>query len=279
MIYLPEAEVIRRDLEREIVGRKIKDVTVSVAKVVKRAGNRTIFKNELVDNKLKSLERKGINFVFTLTSEKQLVIIPSETTTIRHNANKDATEDDTVAVIQFTQNGQLRLIDPEGAVEMLIISEEDNLEEIAPELAHLGLDPLGAPIAWTEFGREILRHEERIKTVLTDESIIAGIGDIYSDEILFEASLRYDRIGSELSPQELRRFYRALVAVLNDAVKYKGTSIESSPFVDPQGEEGTFGEHLQVYEKHGEASPRSCQPLVRSKIGGRWTYYCEQSQV
>jgi len=124
-----------------------------------------------------------------------------------------------------------------------------------------------------------LSHDGKLKTLLCDNSVIVGLGDIYSDEILFEASLRYDRTGSSLNTQEVRRFFRSVVQVLNDAVKYRGTTIESSPFVDPAGNPGVFQDHLQVYGKHGELSPRSRQPLVRSKFAGRWTYYCEQSQV
>ena len=143
----------------------------------------------------------------------------------------------------------------------------------------MGMDPLAKPMAWTDFGRKILAHDGKLKTLLCDESVIVGLGDIYSDEILFEASLRYDRTGSSLNTQEVRRFFRSVVTVLNDAVKYRGTTIESSPFVDPAGNDGSFQDHLQVYGKHGELSPRSRQPLVRSKFAGRWTYYCDQSQV
>ena len=141
------------------------------------------------------------------------------------------------------------------------------------------MDPLAKPMAWTDFGREVLSHDTKLKSLLTDDTVIVGLGDIYSDEILFEASLRYDRISSSLNTQELRRFFRAVVTVLNDAVKYRATTIETSAFVDPQGNDGSFQDHLQVYGKHGELSPRSRQPLARTKFSGRWTYYCEQSQV
>lgn len=279
MIFLPEAEIVRRDLDRDLVGKKIKDVDVTHAKAVKRSGNRTTIANALAGSKISALERIGTHLVFELDSEQKLVLALSPTTSVRRNANKDKVEDDTIVTITFTQTGQLRLIDPKKTVEMFVVPSDEPLTESVPELAEIGMDPLAKPMAWTDFGRQILAHDGKLKTLLCDDSVIVGLGDIYSDEILFEASLRYDRTGKSLNTQEVRRFFRSVVTVLNDAVKYRGTTIDSAPFVDPAGNPGNFQDHLQVFGKHGELSPRSRQPLVRSKFAGRWTYYCDQSQV
>jgi len=280
VIFLPEAEIVRRELDRDVVGKKIKDVEIEVAKIVKRSGNRNTVVDALTGVKLTSLERIGTHLVFTLDNDHYLVLALAPTTTVRRNANKDKVEDKTVVTITFTQGGQLRLIDPKNGVEMFMVPSDEPLEDTVPEIGEMGMDPLAKPMAWTDFGRKILQEDGKLKTVLTDDTVIVGLGDIYSDEILFEASLRYDRTGSSLNTQELRRFFRSVVSVLNDAVKYRGTSIEGEDgFVDPSGEPGSFQDHLQVYGKHGELSPRSRQPLVRSKFSGRWTYYCEQSQV
>ena len=230
MIFLPEAEIVRRDLDRDLVGKKIKDVDVSVAKVVKRSGNRTTIANALIGVKLTSLERIGTHLVFGLDSDDLLVLALSHTTSVRRNANKDKVEDDTVFTIRFTQTGQLRLIDPKETVEVFLVPADQPLEDTVPEIADFGMDPLAKPMAWTDFGRRILRLDGKLKTILCDDSVIVGLGDIYSDEILFEASLRYDRTGSSLNTQEVRRFFRSVVSVLNDAVKYRGTTIDAAPF-------------------------------------------------
>lgn len=279
MIFLPEAEIVRRELDRDVVGRKIKGVDVSVAKVVKRSGNRTTVANALIGVKIASLERIGTHLIFALDNEQLLVMALSPTTTVRRNANKDKVEPGTVMSITFTQQGQLRLIDPKNAVEVFLVPADEPLLESIPELAEMGMDPLAKPMSWTDFGREVLAHDMKLKSLLCDNSIIVGLGDIYSDEILFESSLRYDRNARSLNTQEVRRFYRSVVAVLNDAVKYRGTTIEGWHFVDPAGNDGSFQDHLQVFGKHGQLSPRSRQPLVRTKYAGRWTYYCDQSQV
>jgi formamidopyrimidine-DNA glycosylase len=279
VIFLPEAEIVRRELERDVVGRKIKDVNIEIAKVVKRSGNRTTMANAMIGAKLQSLERRGTHLIFTLDNEQSLVIALSPTTTVRRNPNRDKVEPDTIFTITFTQQGQLRLIDAKNTLEVFLVPSDEPLEDTVPELAAMGMDPLAKPMSWTDFGRRVLSYEMKLKSLLCDNEIIVGLGDIYSDEILFEASLRYDRSSRSLNTQEIRRFYRSVVAVLNDAVKYRGTTIEAYPFVDPQGNEGSFQDHLQVFGKHGQLSPRSRQPLVRHKYAGRWTYYCDQSQV
>lgn len=279
MMHLPEAEIVRRELERDVVGRKIKNAEISVAKIVRRNGNRTKVAASLEGAKIQSLERRGMHLIFTLDTEELLVFFLGQTTLLLRKANRDKAVPNTVAVLTFTQQGQLRVIDAKNAVEMFLVPSDIPLEEAVPELAEMGMDPLAKPMSWTDFGRRILAHDTRLKSLLCDESVIVGLGDIYSDEILFESSLRYDRIASSLNTQEVRRFFRSVVAVLNDAVKYRGTTIESNQFLDPQGNEGSFQDHLQVYGKHGTLSPRSRQPLVRTKFAGRWTYYCDQSQV
>jgi len=279
MMHLPEAEIVRRELERDVVGRKIKSAEIAVAKVVRRNGNRTKVAASLAGAKIQSLERRGMHLIFTLDTEELLVIALAPTTLLLRNANRDKATPNTVATLIFTQQGQLRIVDAKNGVEMFLVPGDVPVEESVPELVDMGMDPLASPMSWTDFGRRILAHDTKLKSLLCDTSVMVGLGDIYSDEILFESSLRYDRIASSLNTQEVRRFFRSVVAVLNDAVKYRGTTIDGNEFLDPHGNEGSFQDHLQVYGKHGQLSPRSRQPLVRTKFSGRWTYYCDQSQV
>jgi len=108
-----------------------------------------------------------------------------------------------------------------------------------------------------------------------DDSFIVGIGDVYSDEILFVAGLRHDRRSDSLSSQEVRRLYRAIVEILHNAVKYRGTNLEDRPLLDIWGEPGIYQHHLSVYGRVGDLSPRSRAPILRTKYKNRWTYYCD----
>ena len=126
-------------------------------------------------------------------------------------------------------------------------------------------------MSWTSFARALLARSVKLKALLMDQEVVAGIGPIYSDEILWEAGLRYDRISSELSSQEIRRLFRALVETLHDAVKHRGTTVDDYPFVDLYGKPGDHQDELKVYGREGEPcrrcrapSPRPASPTSRS---------------
>jgi formamidopyrimidine-DNA glycosylase len=159
-----------------------------------------------------------------------------------------------------------------------LVSVEE-LPPARPEWAELGTDTVDEPISWTAFGRALLDRPERLKLLLMDPTFLVGLGRVYSDEILFHAGLRYNRTSDSLSTQEIRRLYRAVVEVVHDAVKYRGTTLEENGYADLFGEPGAYQDHLTVYGKAGEMSARARGEIVRSKIGGQWTYYCEQTQV
>ena len=281
-LELPEIETIRRDLDREIGGKKIKSVDVSSVAVIEGSKNKKTFSSERVGTKLGLVERKGLYLMTELDKKKLLFIKLGVGASLRRHATKDTTDKDTVLKITFTVGGQLRLIDPEENSRVSVFSLEDLadpdfIEEKFPEFKLMGMDPALEPEPWTEFAKRVLREEESIdlKTLLCDDSVVVGVGDIYSDEILFHAGLRHDRQSDSLSIQEVRRLYRSVVEVIVEAVKYRGTSIEERQFIDVFGESGGFAEHLAVYGREGLFSPTSKKPVQKVKHKGRWTFFCE----
>ncbi len=277
MFELPEVETVRRELDRDLAGKKVKTVDATSMKVLGRYKNRKAFTSQLDDMKIVAVERRGLYITIVLDADSTLVVDLGSTGSLRRHANKDAVEPDTEVILTFTQHGQLRLIDPGGTAEMFVVDSEALADEL-PELDDYGLDPVTEPVSWTAFGRGLLQRHVKLKTLITDNTFVIGIGSIYADEILYEAGLRYDRMSDTLSSQEIRRLHRSLVGKLYDAIKYRGTSVPERVFVDPFGVEGDFGDHLEVWGRHGKLSGRSRLPIQRSKFGGEWTYYC-QTQV
>ncbi len=274
MYELPEAETVRRELDRDLVGKKVKTVEASSMKVLGRYKNRKAFTSQLDDMKIVSVARKGLYILIVLDGESTLVVNLGSSGTLRRHANKDAVEADTEVVITFTQHGQLRLVDPDGTAEMFVVDSAALADEI-PAIEDYGLDPVEEPVSWTVFGRELLQRRTKLKTLLMDDHFVVGIGNIYADEILYEAGLRYDRSSESLSSQEIRRLHRALVGTIHDALKYRGTSVATRLFVDPFGVAGEYADHLNVWGKHGQLSGRSRLPIQRAKFSGTWTYFCE----
>ena len=112
-----------------------------------------------------------------------------------------------------------------------------------------------------------------------DQKFIAGIGNIYSDEILWGAGLRWDRMSDSLTAQEVRRLYRAMMETLQEAVKHRGSSLADEQYVDLFGRPGEFQQFHNVYAREGEACPRCRHVVVRERYAGRSTFYCSACQV
>ena len=225
------------------------------------------------------VERRGTYILVKLEGGEVLVIhLGMSGQLIRAKGTRDAMAKHTHVVITFTQGGQLRFIDPRTFGEMFV-TDLDVVEKEVTELAHLGMDPLDAPMSWDQFGRLVASKHAKLKPLLMDQKFLAGIGNIYSDEILWGAGLRWDRMSDSLGPEEIRRLYRSMTEILQEAVKYRGSSLADEQYVDLYGKPGEFQQHHKVYAREGEACRRCRRPLVRQRVGGRSTYFCEACQV
>ncbi len=277
MPEIPELELLRRDLEREIGERKIKAVEVPVASVVKHPSKKDLIAG-LEGKKLAGVTRTGMLLLIAIEGDDLIVISMGEQSRMTRNQPREDLAPGTALVITFTQGGQLRLIDPgkEATVEFIAA---DTLDEVHPELLSRGFDPVDEPISWITFGERLLSRDEKLKTILMDPTVVVGIGPMYSDEILFHAGLRYDRLTSTLSAQEVRRLYRSLVETVHEALKYGGTTLGDDGWVGLAGTPGDYAQYLTVYKRDGEMSPRARGPIVKARFGRGYTYFCEQTQV
>jgi formamidopyrimidine-DNA glycosylase len=278
MPELPEVETIRRELDKEVVGKKIKAVDVETMRAVRRHPNKKNFANRLVGTKITGLKRRGKWLVFSLDTDEVLIAHLGMSGQLRRHANKDPEAKHTHVVMTFTQKGQLRFIDPRTFGEMFVTTPEE-LDGEVTELRDLGFDPVDSPMAWTAFGEMLYQRNVKLKALLMDQKFIAGIGNIYSDEILFQAGLRHDRLSNSLSTQEMRRLYRAIVETLHDAIKYGGSTLADGGYVDVYGEPGSYQEHHEAYDRAGEPCRRCRAPIQKIRISKRSHFYCEQCQV
>jgi formamidopyrimidine-DNA glycosylase len=182
-------------------------------------------------------------------------------------------------VITFTQGGQLRFVDPKSYGEMFVSAAPVEGGPSLPELSHLGFDPLEDIMSWEKFWVLLSAHDSQLKSLLMDQEFVAGIGNMYADEILFAAGLRYDRHSNSLSSQEVRRLYRSMVETLAEAVKRRGSSSAGDQYRDLFGEEGDFQDQHQAYGREGLACRRCRSTIVKVKSGGRANYFCDHCQV
>jgi formamidopyrimidine-DNA glycosylase len=279
MPELPEVETIKRDLEKEILGKRIKLVEVSGLRSIRRHKTKKDFIGRLEGHKVDGVARKGKYLLIRLDGAEFLVVhLGMSGQLLRAKSVKEPLEKHTHVVITFTQGGQLRFVDPRTFGELFVTTAEQ-LEEELPELAHLGFDPLDNVMSWTAFGERLYSRKTKLKPLLMDQRFLAGIGNIYSDEILFAAGLRHDRSSETLTSQEVRRLYRAMVETLQDAIKHRGSSLGDEQYRDLFGEIGDYQSQHQVYDREGLACRRCRSVIVREKAAGRSTFFCRQCQV
>lgn len=277
MPELPEVETIRRQLDREAVGKRIKSVEVHGTRTVRRQTKKQLI-NRLEGAKITGVARKGKFLVLHLDTEEDLVVHLRMSGQLVKTATKEPVAKHTHVIIAFTQGGQLRFVDPRTFGEVFVVAPEAIPEE-APELEQLGIDPVDEPMSWTAFGHMLHAHHMKLKAFLMDQSILAGIGNIYSDEILHAAGLRYDRMTDELSTMEIRRLYRAVVETLYEAIKYGGSTLDDEQYVDLHGKPGDYQQYHQVYGRDKQACKRCRSVITKAKFQQRTTYFCPDCQV
>ncbi|MDP9025588.1 MAG: formamidopyrimidine-DNA glycosylase, partial [Candidatus Eremiobacteraeota bacterium] len=137
----------------------------------------------------------------------------------------------------------------------------------------LGVEPLSSGFTPLGFQGILAKRRTPIKALLLDQRRIAGIGNIYACEALWEAGIRPGRPANALTKPAIRRLYHAIVDVLNRAIDMRGTSVDD--YVDADGLRGGFQNVLAVYGKAGKPCPRCGKPIVRTVLAQRGTWWCK----
>jgi formamidopyrimidine-DNA glycosylase len=280
MPELPEIEVLKRDLEKEIVSRRIKEVEVrpgsNAMKIIRRHGRRKEFQDMLAGAKVDGVDRVGKLLLLHLDNEQVLAFDLGSSGNLGKTSASDEVVTHTHIVISFTIGGQLRFVDQHRTGEVFIAPTAE-IEELRASMGS-AIDPLMQQFTWNHFSAILEEKETGMKELLTDEKFIIGLGDLYSDEVLWVAGLRYDRPSNKLSSQDVRRLYRGMMETLQDAVRLRGTTWGSQDFHDLQGEPGAFQLELKVFEREGEPCRRCRTPIIKEEFNGRVTYLCPQCQ-
>lgn len=278
MAELPEVDTLRRDLDREITGKRIRSAEVTGNGAIPRHSTKKQFTALLEGTKINGVGRRDLLLIVKLDSGDVLVVNLEHGGQVRRNAARDEMAKNTRVVITFTQGGQLRFVDDVGGLELFVVNG-DQLETELPALQELGIDPLDEPMSWTAFGEMVLRRRARLRQLLLDRTLVAGIGPVYADEVLHAAGLRYDRTSESLSTQEIRRLYRALVETLHEAAKHRGVTLADGVYGDLNGKPGGWTDELKVYQREGQACRRCRSVVSKVRVAGKTVFLCEACQV
>ncbi len=278
MPELPEVETVRRGLEASVLGRTVEDVEATGARTVRRQGA-DVLRGGLLGRRFERAGRRGKFLALALDSDEALVVH------LRMSGQLLLVADPTLpraphthVVLGLDDGSQLRFVDPRTFGEMYVAGDLDE-HGIPREFGRLGVDPLVDGLSAARLGEVISGRRLAIKVALTDQRLVAGIGNIYADEICFRAKVRPDRRCGTLSGAELRRLADATCTILDVAVSARGSSLRDARYRDLMGELGDFQNSHAVYGREGLPCIRCGGRVSRIRLGGRSSFFCGRCQV
>jgi formamidopyrimidine-DNA glycosylase len=274
MPELPEVETIIRELKKSpIVRDKIVNIKVRWPKTIK-THSVDDFKNELIGNRIIELSRRAKYLVFKISSGKTLILHLRMTgKLILHKKGKTIGTHDHV-IFYFKNGYQLHYNDTRKFGRFYLT---DRPQEI---LGKLGPEPLNAGFKLKNFRKALGKRTGQIKPLLLNQQFIAGLGNIYADEALWEAGIHPEQNADLISSAKQKKLYKAIRKVLKAGIKNKGTTLGPGPgnFARMNRERGNHRKLLKVYKKEGEACPRCGRRIKKIKVAQRSSHFCSNCQ-
>ncbi len=273
MPELPEVETIATDLRPLLVGRRVSSVDLRFPTIV-RHPEPELFVRDLPGHVVHSLDRRGKYILIRLGDGLLLVVHLGMTGQLLHKLPGDAQRPHTHVILGLDNGTELRYSDPRRFGRLLLGTEEDLVR--ARKLPRLGPEPLDAAFTPRELHRRLYGRRAPLKLLLLDQSILAGVGNIYADEACFAAGIRPDRPPLRLSRLRAGRLHGALREALLRGIANRGSSIDD--YVDLYGAQGRQQEELKVYGRGGRPCSTCGRPLTLIRLGGRATVFCRRCQ-
>jgi len=285
MPELPEVQTIIDDLNQTILNKKIKKVDILLSRIVR--GTNKKFINFLKNNSFQDIQRRGKYIIFSLKNFNFLMIHLRMTGQIIYESqgslivgghsdksnNLNLPNKQTHVIFYFQDGSKLFYNDQRqfGFLEIINQRQFGFLEN------KLGAEPLSKKFTLKYF-KELLKNKKRnIKAFLLDQQYIAGLGNIYTDESLFEAGILPSCSIDSLKLEEIKKLHQAIKKVLKKAIKYRGTTFNN--YKDAHGQTGSFTRKLKVYGQEGKKCVRCQKGIIKkTRLAGRGTRYCPQCQ-
>ena len=271
MPELPEVETVRRGLEKLILGKKISSVEIRYPKMIKTDLDE--FRKEVPGQEIQSMGRRGKYLLFYLTDKVLISHLRMEGKYFYYPGQVPERKHAHI-FIQFEDGGTLVYDD---------VRKFGTMELLAPELldAYFVSKKLGPEPTEEDFDLEIFigalkKSKKPIKSHLLDQTLVAGLGNIYVDEVLWRAKVHPSRTSKSLSAQEARKVHDQTIEVLGQAVEKGGSTIRT--YTNAFGEDGTMQDFHQVYDKAGQACSRCGSIIEKIQLGGRGTHFCPKCQ-
>ncbi len=273
MPELPEVETVKEALNQTVKGRKIKDIEFRYEPIIKNMSPDE-FKSKLINQTIQDVSRRGKYLIFHFDDYQLLSHLRMEGKYFYVDSNFELNPH--VHVIFTLENGNRLLYqDTRKFGTYHLYDKAVDLETTAP-FQVLGLEPFAKEFTKDYMKQKIQNKKKPIKSLLLDQTVVCGLGNIYVDEVLYRARLHPVTSSSELTDKDIENVVKYTQEVLARAIELGGTTIRT--FSSSHGVSGTFQNELLVHQRKGEHCFECQTPIEKIKVGGRGTYFCPTCQ-
>lgn len=273
MPEMPEVETVRRTLLPLIKGKTIKKITLWYPKII--ASDPTEFVQKLTGQKIVAIDRYAKYLLIRLTDD--LTVVSHLRMEGKYRLVDVATPKDKHDHVQFafTDNTALRYNDVRKFGRMQLV--RTGTEESTTGISKLGFEPNSHKFTVAYFANCLKRKKKNIKSTLLDQSVVAGLGNIYVDEVLWLTKIHPLSMANKIPPARVKQLHDNINYLIKLAIAERGTTVHT--YLDANGETGGFQKMLRVYGHKGEPCVRCGTTLEKIKVNGRGTTYCPKCQV
>ncbi len=271
MPEIAEVETVRNTLKSMILNKKIVDVNIIYPKIIE--SNISDFKNILIGRKFVDIDRIGKWLMFDLNDYYLLSHLRMEGKYFVKKSTDEIIKHEHI-IISFDDGTDLRYHDTRkfGRMNLVKKSDIDRVEAIKKQGIEANSDKLTKEYLYDKIHKKNIP----IKSLLLDQTIISGLGNIYANEVMFDARINPNKLGKDISLKECDLIVKASKKIIDAAIKDGGTTIKS--YTSSLGVTGRFQQHLMVHKRERQEC-KVCGTLIENiKIGGRSTYFCPKCQ-
>ena len=273
MPELPEVETVRRDLEQLVVGKRITAVEATHARLLRRHADPQEFVAQLTGRKITGVGRWGKYLLVDLDrSSATLVVHLGMSGQLLWASPKEPRVKHTHVVMNLGSRHELRYVDPRTFGELFVV------ETSPADCLRIGVDAFEGIESAHHLGELLRARRRKLKDLLMSQTCVAGLGNIYTDEVLFLSGLRHDRQSHTLDDNEVERLYEAIAEILGAAVELRGSSLRDQQYRDVAGAVGSYQARHRVYAREGQPCVRCGSPITRIVAGGRSHFSCGACQ-
>lgn len=274
MPELPEVETIKRDLNKELRGRRIVRLKFyDWAKMLKSSPDAV--KKAVEGKKIRGFDRRAKLLLMHLDDHETTIAIHLKLSgQLFIRKQTDAPDRFTHVILELDRGEELRFNDLRKFGFMKVVEGKNDLEKL---LSEFGPEPFTPQFSLENFKKIVSKSTRAVKTVIMDQQKIAGVGNIYADEALWRAQIHPTKAANELTDKELKDLYEAILLVIKQGIEDRGTSVDQ--YLTIFAKEGDHAKNLKVFRLDGEPCPRCGTVIRKIRVGGRGTHVCPKCQI